>query len=45
LSAATVRNHNANHLTALNVHSRLQAVVVARETGLLDAHNQREPTP
>jgi DNA-binding CsgD family transcriptional regulator len=36
LSATTVRNHIANILAALNVHSRLQAVVVAREAGLLD---------
>jgi DNA-binding CsgD family transcriptional regulator len=45
LSPATVRNHIANLLTALNVHSRLQAVVAAREAGLLDAQNQRDPTP
>jgi DNA-binding NarL/FixJ family response regulator len=36
LSQTTVRNHIANLLAALNVHSRLQAVVAAREGGLLD---------
>jgi DNA-binding CsgD family transcriptional regulator len=36
LSETTVRNHIANLLSALDVHSRLQAVVVAREGGLLD---------
>ncbi len=36
LSPTTVRNHVANLLAALGVHSRLQAVVAAREAGLLD---------
>ena len=36
LSQTTVRNHIANLLAALNVHSRLQAVIAAREGGLLD---------
>jgi DNA-binding CsgD family transcriptional regulator len=35
LSATTVRNYIAHIFTTLNVHSRLQAVVVARERGLL----------
>jgi DNA-binding CsgD family transcriptional regulator len=36
LSETTVRNHIANLLAALDVHSRLQAVVVARDGGLLE---------
>jgi DNA-binding CsgD family transcriptional regulator len=36
LSATTVRNHVAGLLTALGVHSRLQAVAVARAAGILD---------
>jgi len=32
-----MRNHVANIFAVLDVHSRLQAVVVAREAGLLDA--------
>jgi DNA-binding NarL/FixJ family response regulator len=36
LSCTTVRNYIANLLTALGVHSRLQAVVVARNAGILD---------
>lgn len=36
LSATTVRNHITNLLAALGVHSRLQAVVIARKTGLLE---------
>jgi DNA-binding NarL/FixJ family response regulator len=31
-----VRNHIANLLGALDAHSRLEAVVVARQAGLLD---------
>lgn len=37
LSRTTVRNHIANLLAALGAHSRLQAVVVARRVGILDA--------
>lgn len=37
LSPTTVRNHIANLIAALGVHSRLQAVVVASRTGLLGA--------
>ncbi len=36
LSPTTVRNHVANLLAALGVHTRLQAVVEASKTGLLD---------
>jgi DNA-binding NarL/FixJ family response regulator len=36
LSRTTVRNYVANLLTALGVHSRLQAVVAARKAGILD---------
>lgn len=36
LSRTTVRNYIANLLTALGVHSRLQAVVAARKAGILD---------
>jgi DNA-binding CsgD family transcriptional regulator len=36
LNRTTVRNYIANVLVALDVHSRLQAVVAAREAGLLD---------
>jgi DNA-binding NarL/FixJ family response regulator len=36
LSRTTVRNYIANLLTALGVHSRLQAVVSARNAGILD---------
>lgn len=36
LSPTTVRNHVANVLAALGVHSRLQAVVAAKRAGLLD---------
>ena len=36
LSRTTVRNYIANLLTALGVHSRLQAVVAARNAGILD---------
>jgi PAS domain S-box-containing protein len=37
LNRTTVRNYIANLLAALDVHSRLQAVVAAREAGLLDS--------
>jgi DNA-binding CsgD family transcriptional regulator len=37
LKPTTVRNHVANLLTALGVHSRLQAVVAASKAGLLDS--------
>src|SRR6202041_1423359 len=36
LSPTTVRNHIANVLAALGVHSRLQAVVAASKAGLLE---------
>jgi methanogenic corrinoid protein MtbC1/DNA-binding CsgD family transcriptional regulator len=36
LTPVTVRNHIANILAALGVHSRLQAVVAARRRGLID---------
>jgi len=36
LSPTTVRNHVANLLSALGVHTRLQAVVAASRAGLLD---------
>jgi DNA-binding CsgD family transcriptional regulator len=36
LSSTTVRNHIANLLSALGVHTRLQAVVVASRAGLID---------
>jgi DNA-binding NarL/FixJ family response regulator len=36
LSTTTVRNYIANMLVALGVHSRLQAVIAAREAGLID---------
>ena len=36
LHPTTVRNHIANLLAELGVHSRLQAVVVARNLGLID---------
>ncbi len=36
LSPTTVRNHVANLLAALRVHTRLQAVVAASKAGLLD---------
>jgi DNA-binding NarL/FixJ family response regulator len=36
LSRTTVRNYIANMLVALGVHSRLQAVIAAREAGLID---------
>jgi len=35
LSPTTIRNHVANLLAALDAHSRLQAVAIARQTGLL----------
>ena len=35
LSRTTVRNYIANMLVALGVHSRLQAVIAAREAGLI----------
>ena len=37
LSQTTVRNYIANLLAALGVHSRLQAVVVAKRAELLDS--------
>ena len=36
LTPVTVRNHIANILAALGVHSRLQAVVAARRRGLIE---------
>jgi len=36
LSSTTVRNHIANLLAALGVHSRLQAVLAASKAGLVD---------
>jgi DNA-binding NarL/FixJ family response regulator len=36
LSTTTVRNYVANLLLRLGVHSRLQAVVVARKAGLIE---------
>jgi DNA-binding NarL/FixJ family response regulator len=36
ISPTSVRNHVANMLSALGVHSRLQAVVVARAARLID---------
>jgi DNA-binding NarL/FixJ family response regulator len=35
LSRTTVRNYIANLLTALGVHSRLEAVIAARKAGIL----------
>jgi DNA-binding NarL/FixJ family response regulator len=35
LSPTTVRNYTARILAALGVHTRLQAVVVARRRGLI----------
>src|SRR5579864_1215031 len=37
LSQTTVRNHVASLLATLGVHSRLQAVLAARDIGLLDS--------
>ena len=37
LSTTTVRNYIANVLRALDAHTRLQAVVVARRAGLIDS--------
>jgi DNA-binding CsgD family transcriptional regulator len=37
LRPTTVRNHVANLLAVLGVHSRLQAVVAARKAGLVDS--------
>lgn len=37
LRPTTVRNHIANILAALGVHSRLQAVIAARKAGLIEA--------
>jgi DNA-binding CsgD family transcriptional regulator len=36
IARTTTRNHSSNLLGALGVHSRLQAVVIAREAGLLE---------
>ena len=36
LSKATVRNYIANLLGALDVHTRLQAVISARKAGFID---------
>lgn len=36
LSSTTVRNHIANLMAALGVHTRLQAVVVGSKAGLID---------
>jgi len=36
LAPVTIRNHVANILAALGVHSRLEAVVAARRMGLID---------
>jgi DNA-binding NarL/FixJ family response regulator len=36
LSRTTVRNYVASILSALGVHSRLQAVVAARKAGFID---------
>jgi DNA-binding CsgD family transcriptional regulator len=36
ISSTTVRNHIANLIAALGVHTRLQAVVVASKAGLVD---------
>ena len=36
VSTTTVRNHVANLLAALGVHTRLQAVVVGIRAGLVD---------
>ena len=36
LSQATVRNYIASLLTALGVHTRLQAVVAARKAGIIE---------
>jgi DNA-binding CsgD family transcriptional regulator len=40
LRPTTVRNHIANLLAVLGVHSRLQAVVAARKAGLVDSDQQ-----
>jgi DNA-binding NarL/FixJ family response regulator len=37
IAALEVRNHVAKLFVALGVHSRLQAVAVARAAGILDA--------
>jgi PAS domain S-box-containing protein len=47
LSPTTVRNHVANLIAALGVHSRLQAVVAASKAGLLHQQTKQrdgEPT-
>ena len=36
LSQTTVRNYVANLLAALGAHTRLQAVIAAREAGLIE---------
>jgi LuxR family transcriptional regulator, regulator of acetate metabolism len=36
LRPTTVRNYIANLLAALGVHTRLQAVIAARRTGLIE---------
>ena len=36
LRKTTVRNHVANLLAALGVHTRLQAVIAARKAGLIE---------
>jgi DNA-binding NarL/FixJ family response regulator len=37
ISVATTRNHIAHLISALGVHTRLQAVVAATRAGLLDS--------
>jgi len=40
ISSTTVRNHVANLMAALDVHTRLQAVVVASRAGIADLSNR-----
>lgn len=42
ISPATARNHIKNILSTLHVHSRLEAVSLARRVGLLESGKERE---
>jgi PAS domain S-box-containing protein len=43
LSRETVRNHVRRMLTALDAHSRIEALAVARREGILGPHGQAAP--